>query len=58
MVMKINTSPLIKYIVKLRMFYADLRGHRGKHWNYEPSEYYLGMRKSKRWKDRTTYLIK
>jgi len=58
MVMKINNNPFIKLIVKLRMFYADIRGHRGKHWNYEPSEYYLGMRKSKKWQtSRTRNLI-
>jgi len=56
--MKINNNPFIKLIVKLRMFYADIRGHRGKHWNYEPSEYYLGMRKSKKWQtSRTRNLI-
>ena len=30
-----------KMIVKLRMKYADLRGHHGKRWNYEPSEHYM-----------------
>lgn len=29
-------------IVKARMWYADLRGHHGKRWNYEPSEWYMG----------------
>tara|TARA_R110000744_G_scaffold375035_1_gene488186 strand:+ start:445 stop:567 length:123 start_codon:yes stop_codon:yes gene_type:complete len=33
---------LKKLIVKLRMTYADLRGHHGKRWNYEPSEKYMG----------------
>ena len=28
--------------VKARMKYADLRGHHGKRWNYEPSEWYMG----------------
>ena len=46
--MKINHNPLLKMIVKLRMAYADARGHHGKRWNYEPSNYYLGMQKSKR----------
>ena len=31
-----------KIIVKLRMWYADVRGHHGKRWNYEPSEWYMG----------------
>ena len=30
-----------KAIVKLRMWYADLRGHHGKRWNYEPSHHYM-----------------
>ena len=29
----------------MRMKYADLRGHHGKRWNYEPSENYMGRRK-------------
>ena len=29
-------------IVKLRMWYADVRGHNGHKWNYEPSETYMG----------------
>ena len=33
---------LKKLIVKLRMWYADIRGHHGKRWNYEPSEWYMG----------------
>ena len=32
---------LLKIIVKVRMKYADLRGHHGKRWNYEPSEHYM-----------------
>ena len=31
-----------KIIVKFRMWYADVRGHHGKKWNYEPSEWYMG----------------
>jgi len=27
------------------MWYADLRGHHGKRWNYEPSENYMKRRK-------------
>ena len=29
--------PVRKIIVKLRMLYADIRGHHGKRWDYEPS---------------------
>ena len=24
------------------MWYADIRGHHGKRWNYEPGEWYMG----------------
>lgn len=48
--MKINSNPMIKALVKLRMFYADVRGHHGKRWNYEPGDYYLGMKQSKKFK--------
>ena len=34
-----------KLIVKLRMLYANIRGHHGKKWNYEPSEHYMGKKK-------------
>lgn len=51
--MKVNNNPLIWLIVRLRMTYADIKGHHGKKWNYEPSDNYLGMKKSKRWKNRT-----
>jgi hypothetical protein len=34
-----------KFIVRLRMWYADAKGHHGKRWNYEPSEHYLGNKK-------------
>ena len=34
-----------KLIVKLRMLYADIRGHHGKKWDYEPSEHYLGKKR-------------
>jgi len=27
------------------MWYADLRGHHGKRWDYEPSENYMKRRK-------------
>ena len=32
---------LLKIIVRIRMKYADLRGHPGKRWNYEPSKHYF-----------------
>ena len=38
-------KPLRKLIVKMRMKYADMRGHNGKRWNYEPSQYYMGRKK-------------
>jgi hypothetical protein len=31
-----------RLICRLRMWYAELRGHKGKRWNYEPSEHYMG----------------
>ena len=37
-----------KLIVRLRMWYADIRGHHGKRWNYEPSEWYMGRHKKRR----------
>jgi hypothetical protein len=41
---------LIKIIVKLRMLYADLRGHHGKRWNYEPSKWYMGKHNRRKMK--------
>ena len=38
---------LKKAIVRLRMWYADCRGHHGERWDYEPSEHYMGMKKRK-----------
>ncbi len=35
---------LLKFIVKARMLYADLRGHHGKRWNYEPGDWYMGRK--------------
>jgi len=29
-------------IVKLRMFWADFRGHHVKVWDYEPGDWYMG----------------
>lgn len=52
---KINPNPMVKFIVQLRMAYADLRGHHGKRWNYEPSDHYLGMKNSKRHRERLKF---
>ena len=30
------------------MWYADIRGHHGKRWDYEPSENYMGRKKKKK----------
>lgn len=27
------------------MWYAEVRGHKGMRWNYEPSEHYMGRHK-------------
>ena len=41
-----GTAMLIKkLIVRLRMWYADVRGHHGKRWNYEPGDWYMGRHK-------------
>ena len=45
--MKINHNPLIKLIVRARMLYADIRGHHGKKWDYEPSKHYMGAGRKK-----------
>ena len=39
--------PVRKWVVRLRMWYADLRGHHGKRWDYEPSQNYMRKKKSK-----------
>ena len=36
-----------KIIVRLRMWYADVRGHHGKRWDYEPGDWYMGRHKLK-----------
>ena len=36
---------LRKLIVKMRMKWADIRGHHGKVWDYEPGDYYMGSHK-------------
>ena len=40
----IMTKPtrFFKWVVKLRMWYADIRGHHGKKWDYEPGDHYMG----------------
>jgi len=45
---KVSHNPLVKLLVKLRMAYADVRGHHGKVWDYEPGEYYMGRHKGHR----------
>ena len=47
--MRVSHNPLVKLIVRLRMAWADARGHHGHKWDYEPGEHYLGMQKSKYW---------
>ena len=38
-------SKFFKWIVKLRMWWADIRGHHGKRWDYEPGDWYMGRKK-------------
>ena len=38
---EINFLSYEKGIVRLRMWYADIRGHHGKKWDYEPSKHYM-----------------
>ena len=40
--------PVRKFIVRLRMWWADLRGHHGKRWDYEPGDHYMGRNKNKK----------
>ena len=42
------SRPARKLIVKLRMWYATLMGHKGMRWNYEPSKHYLGISRRKK----------
>ncbi len=46
--MRVSHNPLVKILVKLRMAYADFRGHHGKPWDYEPGDYYMGSHKGHR----------
>ena len=34
-------------IVKARGLWAEIRGHHGHKWNYEPGDYYMGRNKNK-----------
>jgi len=40
--------PVRKFIVRLRMWWADIRGHHGMRWDYEPSKHYMRVNKNKR----------
>ena len=40
--MIISHNPFVRMIVKLRMWYADIRGHHDKRYNYEPGDWYMG----------------
>jgi len=40
-------KPVKKWIVRLRMWYADIRGHHGKKWDYEPGDHYMGRKRRK-----------
>ena len=42
------TRSIRKIIVKLRMWYADIRGHHGKKWNYEPGDWYMGRHRKRK----------
>ena len=36
---------VLKILARLRMWWADIRGHHGKVWDYEPGDYYMGSHK-------------
>ena len=36
------------FIVKCRMFRADIRGHHGMRWDYEPGDHYMRGSRNKR----------
>jgi len=42
---EVRTPKFKPSIVKARMFWADIRGHHGKVWDYEPGDYYMGSHK-------------
>jgi hypothetical protein len=37
----------LDFLVRLRVWYAGVRGHKGKRWDYEPSKWYMGRHKGK-----------
>ena len=39
--------PVRKWVVRLRMWWADIRGHHGKRLDYEPGDWYMGRKKRK-----------
>ena len=41
------TLKVRKLIVRLRMWYARIRGHKEHRWDYEPSEWYMGKHNKK-----------
>jgi len=41
------TIRIRKLIVRLRMWYARIRGHKEHKWDYEPSEWYMGKHNKK-----------
>ena len=45
--MTVSRNPLVRFFVRLRMWYADIRGHHGRRWDYEPSEHYMGRKNKK-----------
>ena len=45
---KVSHNPLVKMLARLRMCWADWRGHHGKVWDYEPGEYYMGRHQGHR----------
>jgi hypothetical protein len=47
-----------KIIVKLRMLYADIRGHHGKKWDYEPGDWYMGRRNKQKKEKMRRYILK
>ena len=46
------TIKIRKLIVRLRMWYARIRGHKEHMWNYEPSEWYMGRHPKKKHKEK------
>jgi len=46
------TLKVRKLIVRLRMWYARIRGHKEHRWDYEPSEWYMGRHPKKKHKEK------